>query len=88
MIHTPRTLKAYRKQIRKTLEQQFLRKTLDNFAVAYRESRVKAFADLGGTLQQREPRRYQVTHVPAILQRLDDAVELEAAVVPLESVTP
>ena len=46
MIHTPRTLKAYRKQIRKTLEQQFLRKTLDNFAVAYRESRVKAFADL------------------------------------------
>jgi len=31
----------------------------------------EAFARLGGTLRQREPRRYEVTHVPAVVRNRD-----------------
>ena len=42
MIETARDMKTYRKELRKALDNPFLRKTLDNFAQAYRESRGKA----------------------------------------------
>src|SRR5690606_4115152 len=32
---------------------------------------VDAFRSLGGTLRQREPRRYEITHVPIELRRRD-----------------
>jgi len=43
MIQTPGDIKTYRKELRVALKNRFLRRTLDNFATAYRESRAKAF---------------------------------------------
>jgi len=43
MISTPSDLKTYRKDLKRALQNQFLGNTLDNFAVAYRASRAKAF---------------------------------------------
>ncbi|ROR02898.1 L-lactate dehydrogenase (quinone) large subunit LdhH [Desulfosoma caldarium] len=37
------SMKTYRQQLRRALDNTFLRQTLDTFAAAYRESRVKAF---------------------------------------------
>ncbi|ACV68319.1 L-lactate dehydrogenase (quinone) large subunit LdhH [Desulfohalobium retbaense] len=41
-----KNLKEYREKIHGTLENDFLRSTLDNFAVAYRAGRAKAFAGM------------------------------------------
>ncbi len=41
-----KNLKEYRKEMQESLDNTFLRKTLDTFAVAYRASRAKAFADI------------------------------------------
>ena len=43
MIITPNNLKDYKKQVKDSLGQQFLGKTLDNFACSYKVSRQKAF---------------------------------------------
>jgi iron-sulfur cluster protein len=43
MIQTAKDMKTYRDRIRAALGNQFLRKSLDNFASAYRVSRAKAF---------------------------------------------
>ncbi len=43
MIRSPHDIKAYRKELKKALQNPFLRKTLDNFAVSYRESRDRVF---------------------------------------------
>ncbi len=43
MIRPPRNIPSYRKELKKALENSFLRETLDAFASAYRESRAKAF---------------------------------------------
>ncbi len=32
---------------------------------------LEAFSRLGGTLKQREPRRYEITHVPATVRNRD-----------------
>ncbi len=39
-------LKEYRKELRESLDNDFLRTTLDNFAVAYRAGRANAFKDI------------------------------------------
>ena len=39
-------LKEYREELRESLDNDFLRTSLDNFAVAYRESRANAFKDM------------------------------------------
>ncbi|MBB5348126.1 LUD domain-containing protein [Desulfoprunum benzoelyticum] len=42
-----KNLKEYRKEIQESLNNAFLRQTLDTFAVAYRAGRTKAFAEAG-----------------------------------------
>jgi len=43
MIETAQDVKSYKKKIRESLENKFLRTTLDNFGSAYKVSRAKAF---------------------------------------------
>src|SRR5512136_1564785 len=43
MITTPSDLKTYKKDLKRALQNQFLGATLDNFATAFRASRLKAF---------------------------------------------
>ncbi len=43
---------------------------------------LEAFARLGGTLKQREPRRYEVTHVPAPLRNRDRLIGLGEPILP------
>ena len=43
MHDAPKTLSSYREDLEKTLENSFLRKTLDNFAVAYKANREAVF---------------------------------------------
>ena len=45
---SPRTSKAYHRQIAAALEDSFLRRTLDKFAVEYRASRDAVFAEIPG----------------------------------------
>jgi superfamily II DNA or RNA helicase len=42
----------------------------------------EAFQRLGGTLKQREPRRYEVTHVPAVIRNRDRLIGLGEPVMP------
>ncbi len=48
----PQDVKTYRRQLRRALDNAFLRQTLDTFAAAYRESRARAFEgiDLEGLI--------------------------------------
>lgn len=46
MITTPSNLKAYRKDLKQALQNQFLGATLDNFATAFKASRAKAFESI------------------------------------------
>ena len=46
MIRTPHDVKTYRKDLKSALRNQFLAKTLDNFATAYPASRANAFAGI------------------------------------------
>jgi iron-sulfur cluster protein len=46
MITTPSDHKAYRKDLKRALQNQFLGATLDNFATAFKASRAKAFEGL------------------------------------------
>ncbi len=43
---------------------------------------LEAFARLGGTIRQREPRRYEVTHVPAPVRQRDRLIGLGEPVLP------
>ena len=43
---------------------------------------LEAFKQLGGTLRQREPRRYQVTHVPALVRNRDRLTGIGEPVLP------
>lgn len=43
---------------------------------------VEAFAQLGGTMRQREPRRYEVTHVPAPVRNRDRVIGTGEPVLP------
>ena len=43
---------------------------------------LEAFQRLGGTVRQREPRRFQITHVPAAVQHRDRLIGVGAAVLP------
>ena len=46
MIYTPEDKKTFKKQIKESLEKAFMRKTLNTFSVAYRQSRANAFSTL------------------------------------------
>ncbi|HSV92881.1 MAG TPA: helicase-related protein, partial [Desulfobacterales bacterium] len=43
---------------------------------------LEAFARLGGTVRQREPRRYEVTHVPAPVRNRDRLIGLREPIMP------
>jgi len=43
---------------------------------------MEAFRLLGGTLREREPRRYEVTHVPALIRSRDRSIGTREAVLP------
>jgi SNF2 family DNA or RNA helicase len=43
---------------------------------------LEAFARLGGTVKQREPRRYEVTHVPAPVRNRDRLISLGEPILP------
>jgi len=45
-MHEAKNLKEYRKQCQESLDNEYLRSTLDKFAIAYRASRNNAFADI------------------------------------------
>jgi iron-sulfur cluster protein len=45
-MQNAKNLKEYRKEIQESLDDAFLRQTLDTFAVAYRAGRAKAFAEI------------------------------------------
>lgn len=42
----------------------------------------EAFTRLGGTMRQREPRRYELTHVPAIIRNRDRVIGVREPVLP------
>lgn len=46
MIQTAQDMKTYKKQLRESLGNRFLRASLDNFGSSYKESRAKAFENL------------------------------------------
>jgi superfamily II DNA or RNA helicase len=56
------------RRIRETMERIEARRLQPHFIEAYF---LAAFQELGGTVREREPRRYEITHVPAILRQRD-----------------
>ncbi len=45
-MQTAKNMKEYRKQLSEAMEEDFQRKALDNFVVAYRQGRAKAFSEI------------------------------------------
>jgi len=56
------------RRIRESMERIEARRLQPHFIEAYF---LAAFKELGGTIREREPRRYEITHVPAILRQRD-----------------
>lgn len=54
-------------QIRREMERIEARKLQPHFIAAFF---LEAFQRLGGTIRQREPKRYEITHVPAVIRNL------------------
>ncbi len=55
-------------QIRQDMERAAARRLQPHFISSFF---LEAFARLGGTLRQREPQRYEITHVPAVMRQRD-----------------
>ncbi len=55
-------------QIRQDMERAEARKLQPHFIASFF---LKAFQQLGGTIRQREPKRYEITHVPAVIRQRD-----------------
>ena len=55
-------------QIREDMERAEARRLQPHFIAAFFR---EAFGLLGGTLQEREPKRYEITHVPAVVRNRD-----------------
>jgi hypothetical protein len=56
------------RRVRETMERIEARRLQPHFIEAYF---LAAFQELGGNVREREPRRYEITHVPAILRQRD-----------------
>ena len=66
---THETLSAARvQQIREDMERAEARRLQPHFIASFFR---EAFALLGGTLREREPHRYEITHVPAVIRNRD-----------------
>ncbi|MCI0541098.1 MAG: DUF3883 domain-containing protein [Verrucomicrobiales bacterium] len=59
------------RQIREDMERAAARRLQPHFVESYF---LAAFKHLGGTLREREPRRYEITHVPATIRQRDRQV--------------
>lgn len=58
-------------QIREEMERAEARKLQPHFIASFF---LEAFGRLGGTIRQREPKRYEITHVPAVIRNRDRAI--------------
>jgi superfamily II DNA or RNA helicase len=56
------------RRIRESMERIEARRLQPHFIESYF---LAAFKELGGTIREREPRRYEITHVPAVLRQRD-----------------
>ena len=66
-------------KIRKQMERAQLRRLQPHFIEMYFR---EAFQELGGTIKQREPRRYEITHVPASVKNRDRLIGFGERVLP------
>ena len=64
-------------QIRREMERAEARKLQPHFIASFF---LEAFQRLGGTIRQREPRRYEITHVPAVIRSRDRLIGLGEAI--------
>jgi len=73
------------RQIREDMERAEARRLQPHFIAAFF---MEAFRLLGGTVREREPRRYEVTHVPAVIRNRDRAIGTrEAVLIKYERIT-
>jgi superfamily II DNA or RNA helicase len=66
-------------RIREEMERAEARRLQPNYIESFF---LEAFQRLGGTVRQREPRRYEVTHVPALVRNRDRAIGIGEPVLP------
>jgi SNF2 family DNA or RNA helicase len=64
-------------QIRKEMERAEARKLQPHFIASFF---LEAFQRLGGTIRQREPKRYEITHVPAVIRNRDRLIGMGEAI--------
>ncbi len=77
-------LPTYKKEINKSLEDEFLKQTLDTFAVAYRKSRANAFAEVDEheiIAQVADFKDYAVKNVELLFAQFKEAAEKNGAYV-------
>lgn len=67
------------RQIREDMERADARRLQPHFIASFF---VEAFTKLGGTIKEREPRRYEITHVPAPIRNRDRAIGRGLPVLP------
>ncbi|EKP95441.1 DNA/RNA helicase, superfamily II, SNF2 family [Thermaerobacter subterraneus DSM 13965] len=66
-------------QIREEMERAEARRLQPHFIEAFF---LEAFRQLGGAARQREPRRYEITHVPSVIRQRDRVIGRGAPVLP------
>lgn len=64
-------------KIREQMERAEARKLQPHFVAAFF---LEAFQRLGGTIRQREPKRYEITHVPAVIRNRDRLIGVGEAI--------
>jgi SNF2 family DNA or RNA helicase len=64
-------------QIRQQMERAEARKLQPHFIADFF---LEAFQRLGGTIRQREPKRYEITHVPAVIRNRDRLIGVGEAI--------
>ena len=64
-------------RIREDMERAEARRLQPHFIASFF---LEAFKLLGGTIRQREPKRYEITHVPAVIRNRDRAIGTRDAV--------
>ena len=66
-------------QIREAMERTEARRLQPHFIASFF---LEAFRQLGGTIREREPRRYEITHVPVVVRQRDRLIGRRAPVLP------
>jgi len=64
-------------KIRESMERAEARKVQPHFIASFF---LEAFQRLGGSIRQRESRRYEITHVPAVIRNRDQAIGMGNAI--------